>query len=135
NSFSAHTYAGSSFNKNETTGETYTNYGIQVSAALVKENQDHTISLSQNAGNGYRYNTAFKNQKAFYQGSFSTKNQNELGVSAGFIRNNFGANAFYAAPGDKEAEETVETALAAVSYKTRIGNFWTMKPRISYRFN
>ena len=93
------------------------------------------LALSQDAGNGYRYNTAFKNQKVFYQGNYRLKKQSELGVSGGFIRNNFGANAFYAAPGDKESEETVETALASVVYKTRMNEVWTLKPRLSYRHN
>ncbi|MFC5269708.1 TonB-dependent receptor plug domain-containing protein [Adhaeribacter terreus] len=132
---SAQTYAGSSFKKDESNGDTYASYGVQATGAFVKANNNHVLSLSHDAGNGYRYNTAYKNQKAFYQGSFSTKNHSELGVSGGFIRSNFGANAFYAAPGDKEAEETVETALAAISYKTRINDFWILKPRISYRHN
>jgi vitamin B12 transporter len=54
---------------------------------------------------------------------------------AGYIHNNFGANAFYAPPGDKEAKEGVKTTLASVAYTTQITSFWTMIPRVSYRYN
>jgi vitamin B12 transporter len=131
----ASVYGGSSFKKDETNGDTYHNFGVQATAGLVNNFGKNTVSLSQDAGNGYRYNTAYKNQKAFYQGNFKTGGQSQLDVMAGFIRNNFGANAFYAAPGDKEAEETVEATLASVSYKTHLNPAWTFTPRASYRYN
>ena len=54
---------------------------------------------------------------------------------AGYTHNNFGANAFYSAPGDRESEETVKTLLAAAAYSTKINANWLFTPRISYRHN
>jgi vitamin B12 transporter len=132
---SANLFSGSSFKKNEISGSTYANYGIQASASLVSDRTSHLISASQEAGNGYRYNTAFNNQKFFYQGKIKVGRADGLDVIAGYTHNNFGANAFYAAPGDKEAEETVKTTLAAITYTAKINEYWTMSPRISYRNN
>jgi len=132
---SANLFSGSSFKKNEVSGSTYANYGVQASASLVSEGASHLLSASQEAGNGYRYNTAFNNQKFFYQGKIKVGKADGLDVIAGYTHNNFGANAFYAAPGDKEAEETVKTTLAAITYTTKITENWTMSPRISYRNN
>lgn len=132
---SANLFSGSSFKKNEVSGHTYASYGLQASGTVVLDGSSHLLSAAQEAGNGYRYNTAFNNQKIYYQGKLNVGKTDALDVMAGYTHNNFGANAFYAAPGDKEAEETVKTALAAVSYTARISDHWTMVPRLSYRNN
>src|SRR5699024_4412119 len=46
----------------------------------------------------------------------------------------FGANGFYAAPGDKNSEEIVQTSLFSLSSKHKWGRF-TLLPRISDRYN
>ena len=132
---SANLFSGSSFKKKEENGSTYASYGIQASGSLALNSSSHLFSVAQEAGNGYRYNTAFNNQKLYYQGKINVGSSDYLDVMAGYVHNNFGANAFYAAPGDKEAEETVKTALASVSYTTKITDNWTLVPRISYRNN
>lgn len=131
---SANVFAGSSF-KDNISGDTYYNYGLQATGNLVSKAARHLFSASQEAGNGYRYNTAFNNQKVYYQGKFAAGKTDVIDVLAGYTHNNFGANAFYSAPGDKEAEETVKTALASVSYTTKLGQNWIMVPRISFRNN
>jgi vitamin B12 transporter len=131
----ANVFAGSSLKKDELSGDTYANYGIRVSGDLALKSSNHLFSVGQEASNGYRYNTAFNNQKLYYQGRINTKGTDHLDLMAGYIHNNFGANAFYAAPGDKEAEETVKTTLASVSYTTNITPNWTLTPRVSYRYN
>jgi vitamin B12 transporter len=132
---SANVFAGSSFRgKGEGEG-TYANYGIRATGTVVSNSANHMFSVGQEAGNGYRYNTAFNNQKLYYQGSFKTVGSDQLDVSAGYIHNNFGASAYYSSPGDKEAEETVNTLLATVGYTTKISENWTMIPRITYRNN
>ncbi|GGC62952.1 hypothetical protein GCM10011387_15670 [Pedobacter quisquiliarum] len=128
-------FTGSSFKKDESNGETFANYGLRLSGDLVLDKSSHMLSASQEASNGYRYNTAFNNQKLYYQGRLNLSESDQLDVNAGYIHNNFGANAFYSAPGDKEAEETVKTALAAVAYTRNINPNWTIAPRISYRYN
>jgi vitamin B12 transporter len=135
NAIAANVFAGSSLNKDAVSGDTYANYGVRVSGDLALKSSSHMFSLGQEASNGYRYNTAFNNQKFFYQGKVNTGKTDHLDVTAGYIHNNFGANAFYAAPGDKEAEETVKTTLASVAYTSNITPNWTITPRISYRYN
>lgn len=132
---SGHLFSGSSFREDESNGKTFASYGVRAIGTLNAENSGHLLSLSREAGNGYRYNTAFKNNKAFYQGNFTTKSQNEVQVMAGFVDNDFGANGYYAAPGDRESQEIVQTGLASVGYSARLSNRWTFKPRLSYRYN
>lgn len=132
---SAHVFTGSSFKKNEDTGDTYANYGIQASGALVLDQSSHRLSLGQEAGNGYRYNTAFNQQKVFYQGEVRMTADDQLELMAGYTHNNFGANSFYSSPGDKESEETVKTSLVSLGYTRRMNDHWTLRPRVSYRYN
>lgn len=130
----ANVFAGSSF-KDNVSGSKYYNYGIRASGNLVLKGSAHLLSAAQEAGNGYRYNTAFNNQKVYYQGKYAVGKSDVVDVLAGYTHNHFGASAFYSAPGDKESEETVKTALASVSYTTRLTRNWTLVPRISYRNN
>ena len=131
---SANLFAGSSF-KDDVSGDTYYNYGAHASAGLVMKRSSHSLSGGQEAGNGYRYNTAFNNQKAFYQGKYTIGAKDVVDVLAGYTHNNFGANGFYSSPGDKESEETVKTAIAALSYTSKLTDFWTFVPRLSIRNN
>ena len=128
-------FTGSSFKKEASNGETFANYGVKASGDLVLDKSSHLFSVSQEASNGYRYNTAFNNQKLYYQGRVNLSEADQLDVTAGYIHNNFGANAFYSAPGDLEAEETVKTELASVGYTRNISPSWTFAPRVSYRYN
>jgi len=130
---SANVFAGSSFKKDDVNGDTYANYGIRATGTLALKSSSHLFSAGQEAGNGYRHNTAFNNQKVFYQGKINVGRADQLDITGGYTHNNYGANGFYSAPGDKESEETVNTALAAIAYKTQLTSFWTLLPRISYR--
>lgn len=132
---STNVFTGSSFKQDEVSGRTYASYGIHATGTLALNGSSHLFSAGQEAGNGYRYNTAFNNQKFFYQGKINVGKNDQLDLSGGYIHNDFGANAYYSAPGDKEAQEEVKTAIAAVAYKTKITSFWTLLPRLSYRNN
>lgn len=131
----ANLFAGSSFKKDEVSDDTYYNYGIRASGSVKLSTSSHSLSAAQEAGNGYRYNTAFNNQKVYYQGNIAVGKEDALDVSAGYIHNNFGANGYYSSPGDKESEETVKTVLTSVAYTTKITDYWTILPRLSYRNN
>jgi vitamin B12 transporter len=128
-----HASGGSSF-RNDEKSQLYHSYSAGATGGLVNDNSNQALSVSRQAGNGYRYNTGFKNYKAFYQASFDRDSTQQWNVLAGYVNNEYGANGFYAAPGDKEAEEKVETLLAAVSTSTHINPKWTLLPRISYRY-
>lgn len=132
---SANVFTGSSFKKDEVSGDTYANYGVRATGTLALKESSHLFSAGQEAGNGYRYNTAFNNQKFFYEGKVNVGKTDQLEITGGYIHNKFGANGYYSAPGDKEAEETVKTAIAAVAYKTQLTSFWSLMPRLSYRNN
>lgn len=134
-SVSANVFTGSSFKKDEVSGDTYANYGVRATGTLALKESSHLFSAGQEAGNGYRYNTAFNNQKFFYEGKVNVGKTDQLEITGGYIHNKFGANGYYSSPGDKEAEETVKTAIAAVAYKTQLTSFWSLMPRLSYRNN
>lgn len=133
---SANVFTGSSFKRDDVGGDLYGNYGVHATGTLALKSSSHLFSAGQEAGNGYRYNTAFNNQKLYYQGKINVGKNDQLDVTGGYVHNNYGANLFYTTSGgDKESEETVNTFLAAVAYKTKVNSFWTLMPRISYRNN
>jgi len=132
----AHSYFGTNFEKDEVdTGEMFTNRGIQIGGNLSKQKHQHQLYLSHEIGNGYRYNTAYENNKLYYQGNFQFNDKNTVETSYGYIKNGFGANGFYASPGDKNSKEIVETTLATIQSKHQINDRLTLVPRISYRYN
>lgn len=131
----ANVYTGSSFNRDTSTNKLYGGYGVELSASLAGENTQHMLSVSRQQASGYRYNTAFNNDKIYYQNEIHLSDAASLQMMGGFIYNDFGANAFYSAPGDKESTETVQTGLAGIGAKLKINPYWTLKPRISYRYN
>lgn len=134
--FLVNSYAGSNFEKDtQNTGDTFYGTGIQAGGVLSKEKQQHSLFASHDKSNGYRYNTAFENNKIFYQGNFQLNNTNEILTSFGYINNGFGANGFYAAPGDKNSSEVVQTTFASVQSKHQLSEKWTLMPRVSYRYN
>ncbi|MFT4060785.1 MAG: TonB-dependent receptor [Edaphocola sp.] len=128
-------YGGSNFHRDTDDHKLYAGYGLQLSASIVGDREQHLLSLSREQASGYRYNTAFANNKAYYQNNLELGNNNSLQMMGGIVHNDFGANAFYAAPGDKEANETLQTGLAAISANLKINPYWTLKPRVSYRYN
>ncbi|MFB9076739.1 TonB-dependent receptor plug domain-containing protein [Flavobacterium procerum] len=129
-------YAGSNFEKDsQDTGDTFFGTGIQLGAVLSKEKHQHSIFASHDKSNGYRYNTAFENNKIFYQGNVQLNDSNEILSSFGYINNGFGANGFYAAPGDINSSEVVQTTFANLQSKHAITENWKIMPRVSYRYN
>lgn len=132
----ANTYFGTNFEKDrEDTGDTFTNRGVQFGANLAKEKHQHQLYASHDWGNGYRYNTAYENNKIYYQGNFQFDDNNSLIASYGYVKNGFGANGFYAAPGDKNSKEVVETTLVTLQAKNKLTDRWSIAPRFSYRYN
>ncbi|GGF00848.1 TonB-dependent receptor [Chishuiella changwenlii] len=132
----AHTYMGTNFEKDsEDTGKTFTNRGIQFGANLAEDKHQHQLYATHDWGSGYRYNTAFENNKLYYQGNFQFNNENSLAASYGYVKNGFGANGFYAAPGDKDSKEIVETTMVSLQSKHKLSNRLTLAPRVSYRYN
>ena len=130
----AQAYAGTSFQKDTANGDMYYGWGAQAAASLVSGKQTNTIALAHDEGNGYRYNTAYKSNKIFYQNRTQLGN-NSLEAFGVYSRNDFGANGYYSAPGDKESKEAVETVLGSVGYNYNVNERIRITPRVSYRYN
>ena len=124
------------FNATASSQEGFVANGIQAMAAFGKGKSQHSISMGLFKTNGYRYNSANDQQRISYLGRVNLKRNNTLDLMAGHFKNNFGANAYYAYPYDKDAVEDVNTSF--VSAKANIvdaRNIWTFKPIVYARFN
>jgi len=108
---------------------------VQLGGVISKEKHQHSLFVAHDKSNGYRYNTAFENNKLFYQGNVQIDNSNQVLASFGYVQNQFGANGFYAAPGDKDSFEAVQTTIVSVQSKHQLSEKWTLNPRMSYRYN
>jgi vitamin B12 transporter len=137
NNISTNVYSGSSFKSKETNDGNgiYWGGGLQLTSTLAREKSAHLLALNTDQYNGQRYNTATKIYRAFYQGNYQLSPKNDLDIMVGQIFNDFGANGFYAAPGDKEAREIVNTSIASVGLTYKITERLFIKPRISNRYN
>ena len=132
---SAHAYTGSGFKKDTANNNTlFHGRGVQVGGTYAGQHHRHTLSGSHESGNGYRYNTAFRNNKVFYQGDAFTNETDVLSLMGGYVHNDFGANGYYAAPGDIESQEVVQTILAAIGYRGQLTERFLLSPRVSYRY-
>lgn len=136
NGLYGHSYFGTSFKKDtEDSNEMFSNRGIQLGGTLAQEKHQHQLFLSHETGNGTRYNTAFENNKVYYQGNVEFNQNHHLMASYGYVKNGFGANGFYAAPGDKDSKEIVETSIVMLQSKHQLSDRWHLTPRMSYRYN
>ena len=128
-------YFGTSFKRDTSNNNLYAANGLDFNVGFANKNIKQIISGSHSQSSGYRYNTSFKNNKIYYQNNINFGKHNSLAFSGGYINNDFGANAFYAAPGDIESKEIVQTTLANVSAVLQVNKSWILKPRLSYRYN
>ena len=134
-SISADVQAGSSFkNKEEGDGSgIYAGVAAEVTGVYGSENQSQLFSVAQSDYNGQRYNSASKNTRLFYSGHYEVNSNNSVQAMGGYAINKFGANGYYAAPGDVNSEELVKSSVFSLSSKHTFGNF-TISPRISDRY-
>lgn len=133
---SIRTFGGSSFKTDTSSANNnlFYNNGIQASIALSpKQAGQHMLSIGGVTGNGHRYNTAFEQYQFYYKGHIQTAENSNFHVMVGYISNDFGANGFYAAPGDKESREIVKTGFASVDYQVLFSSNFVLKPRLSFR--
>jgi len=127
--------AGSSF-KNKEEGDGSGIYGggsAEVTGNFGTEKQSHLLSAAQSNYNGQRYNSGSRNTRLFYNGNYDLDVNNSIQAMAGYARSYFGANGFYAAPGDVNSEELVKSSIFSLSSRHQWGNF-TLSPRISDRY-
>lgn len=129
--------AGSSF-EDKAVGDGTGKYGgasTQVALNMAGKSSQHLVGFGVSDYNGQRYNSSTYDHKFFYQGNVDFNEKNKLNLMGGYIDNAFGASGYYAAPGDKEAFEIVQTALFAVGSAHQLSNNFSLLPRVSTRYN
>ncbi|HTO14575.1 MAG TPA: TonB-dependent receptor [Edaphocola sp.] len=132
-SIDVHAFAGSSFQKDDSTSKLYYNSGIEILGTLNKNSWNHLLSGSWDQGNGYRYNTAYNNKKILYTAKGNFNKIARLELMAGISNSSFGSNAFYAAPGDKESEEEVNNNFIGLKAPIFLQPNWLLRPSFSYK--
>ena len=137
NTVMANLYAGSSFKSRaeEDKSGVYYGSGAQLGGTWHQDKHQHQFYYGKEKSNGQRYNTASQSDKLHYQGQLQLNGRNEVEWLGNYMYNKFGANGFYAAPGDKESEEVVETFLSSISSKHQLTDKLYLSPRISNRYN
>lgn len=132
----AHVFGGSNFKKDEETDSgMYNNRGVQFGLTLSKSKFNQQLYGSHESGSGYQYNTAFHNNRLLYLGDYTINENNQIEAQVGWVRSSFGANGFYAAPGDREAKEIVSTTMAAIKSTHQLNERLRLVPQIGYRYN
>jgi vitamin B12 transporter len=134
NALFLHAFGGSNF-KNDADDKLYNGRGLQLGTSIAADKHGHQVFGSHESGTGYRYNTAYQNNKVFYQGEVNPNQLNKIDFLAGYASSSFGANGFYAAPGDIESKEIVSTTMASIRSKHQLNNKFTLSPQVGYRYN
>ncbi|GHE42069.1 TonB-dependent vitamin B12 receptor [Sphingobacterium griseoflavum] len=130
-----HVYTGTGFKRDTANNDAlFHTRGIQLGGTWINAFGRHSLYGSHESGNGYRYNTASRNNKLFYEADIPTRGQDGFSIMGGFVESDFGANGFYAAPGDKESQEIVQTLMGSVGYQAHISERFRISPRVSYRY-
>jgi len=109
-------------------------FGLNVTATLNNEVIDQSLSLSRQGSEGYRYNTDYNINTAFYQANIKTGTLMPINIQAGFTEREFGANGFYANEAFVDQYEEVRTGFISGTTTFIKGNF-VIKPRLSWRTN
>ena len=123
----------SSFLKVGAQGGDFALWGVKASGAIVAGENSHYMAVNYDKSDGYKHNTDYNIFNAFYNGSISL-GDGELQLLGGFTDKSFGANGFYASPAATEQYESIQTGIAALSYKTLLGNS-SFEARAYYRQN
>ena len=109
--------------------------GFGAAASLRSGDASHVVSYARDRSEGYRYNTAFDVETAFYQTRLLTARAGEFALLGGLTDRAFGANGFYALPKFTEQAEEIYTSLLAVSHRLPMGGDAEVSTRLSWRRN
>ncbi|MDF1698774.1 MAG: TonB-dependent receptor [Saprospiraceae bacterium] len=109
-------------------------FGLNIRALLPGKTISQSLSLSRQGSEGYRYNTDYNINTAFYSADIHAINGAPLQIQAGFTEREFGANGFYANEAFTDQYEEVRTGFISATTNISKGNF-LIKPRISWRAN
>lgn len=111
---------GSSFEQNGS-GSTYNNTGIQLQGGKHIGKFFHQLQTGWKGSNGYRHNTAHTSPNIWYQ-TEGRVGQHNVQIMGGYRYLDFGANGFYAAPGDSNSQETVQNTVIGLKHAVPIHN-------------
>ncbi len=114
-------------------GGSFGSYGGNISLSLPVGIYRQSISYTRDASDGYRHNTDYTINNAFYQSELPL-GDGKLALQYGYSDRKFGANGFYASPKFTEQYEEVSTSVAGVSYELTKKAF-KIQPRIYWRWN
>jgi len=92
-----------------------------------------TLSLSRQSSDGYRFNSDYTIQNAFYQSSLTIGN-GDLKLFGGYVDRKFGANGFYGNESFIDQYEEVKTGFVSLQLTQKAGA-WKITPRLSWRNN
>ena len=109
-------------------------YGVKAAGALPIGNSHHYLSFSRDASNGYRHNTDYVLNNAFYQSQWEPADNQQWQFMAGFTDRKFGANGFYASPAFTEQYEEIQTSIVSLGYEWRNERL-QIAPRAYWRRN
>jgi vitamin B12 transporter len=110
-------------------------YGrVEAAVSLPVGKYRQTASFSTDFSGGYRHNTDFKVANGFYQSAWEDRKGGTWNLTGGYTGRKFGANGFYGRLEFKDQYEEVQTSVAGLDYRKKVGN-WLIKPRISWRRN
>src|SRR5690606_9472816 len=88
----ANVFAGTNFKKNEEdSGQMYNGRGVQLGGSMTYEKHNHQLYTSHESGTDYRYNTAYPNNRSFYQEQVKTNEKHMIDVLTRFVRSSIGA--------------------------------------------
>jgi vitamin B12 transporter len=108
--------------------------GLSTGLSFFNDKFSHAIYLNDAKSDGYDYNRDFTQRSIHNEGKIRLNKESKLEYMFGFSDRKFGANGFYALPTHKDQYEEVFTSISSVSL-TKVTNNWSVKPRISYRYN
>lgn len=123
---------GSSFEKNRTEN-LYYNSGVVLQGGIKTNNFKHNFNAGWKNSNGYRANTAYKSPNLWYDTKGSI-GKNQLHLMGGYRYMDFGANGFYAAPGDSTSHETVQNTVLGIKHLLPFSNKLTWMNDVVYNY-
>ena len=111
-----HGYIGSSFQQDDSTGKSYLGQGLTVDGDWITKKTVQYWAVGGEWGNGFRYNSGYRNLNSIYNGTWNIDNKHALKWILASLYNKFGARDYYASPADREAEEEVNTSIQGLGY-------------------
>jgi iron complex outermembrane receptor protein len=100
-------------------GGDFKSFSGGVSSDFGTENFRNFFQVNHSESDGYRYNTDYKINNAYYQNQYNIQN-GTVKFQAGFQEKKFGANGFYASPAYKDQYEEIQMSLVSAALEKKI---------------